>query len=122
MTYDLVEMIGLQAAEYRRLHKLAETSTIEAVVPLREATRLRAEHGSLRAAADASFNPGSVTLVCHEWRELRDKVNARIDSWPPPWRLGSLYEFTRIALAYGSGEAHRSNVSDEPNPSIGASA
>lgn len=107
MTYDLVEMIRVQAAEYRRLYRLAETSTIEVDVPLREAVRLRAEHGSLRAAADANFNPGAVTLVCAEWRATQARVNARIDSWPPPWRLGSLYEFTRIALAYGSGEAGR---------------
>lgn len=100
---DLVEAIELRAAEYRERYRLAADENIEIELSPREALRLRAEHGSLRAAADALFDPGAVTLYCQDWRNTQWLINRAIDGWPPPWRFVPLGELTRIALAYGSG-------------------
>jgi cation transport ATPase len=101
ISHDVLNALQLQAQEYRERNKLKADTHLEVNVPERVAREAIIEHGSLRAAADSVFNPGSVTIFCQEWRDLRDKVNSLFQTGPAPFRVANLNELLRIAVMYG---------------------
>lgn len=101
---DVLGALQLQAQEYRYRMRMHKDTHLDVEVPLRWALRAIAEYGSLRTAADAAFSPGTVTLVCREWRNARDRVNVLFQTAPAPLRLSDPVTLFRIAVGFGSGK------------------
>jgi hypothetical protein len=55
--------IEYMAQQYRESYRLEDTYPVEVYIPNWYAQRLVERHGSLQAAADTAFRPGSVKLV-----------------------------------------------------------
>jgi hypothetical protein len=98
---DFLNALQLQAREYRERNKMDADAHLEVNVPERVAREAIAEHGSLRAAADSVFRPGSVTIFCQEWRDVRDKINTMFQAAPRLFRITPPDVMFRIAVTYG---------------------
>jgi hypothetical protein len=98
---DVLGALQMQAREYRERSKLDTDAHLEVNVPERVAHAAIVEHGSLRAAADSVFNPGSVTIFCQEWRDVQDKINTAYRTALRPFRITPIDVMFRIAVTYG---------------------
>lgn len=95
--------IRYTADEYRRLHRLDYDDPLEVHIPGWYAARLVDRYGSLDAAANEIFNPGSVKIVDDYWGgyavRAQEDVDERIANTWPKWRSSDLNDLTRIACA-----------------------
>jgi len=101
---DVLSALQLQAQEYRYRMRLHKDAPIEVEMPHAWALRAIAAYGSLRAAADAVFLPGTVTLVNRTWRETRDKINMLFLTGPKPFHVSHPDALFWIAVELGSGK------------------
>lgn len=100
MATDILSAVRQLAEEYRlRSHML--TGPIEVDIPYGYVVKLIAAHGSLRAAADATFRPDTVTLTCREWREVQYTANRQVQLMFPHFFVTPVDELFRIAVSYG---------------------
>lgn len=87
MTNDFLSALEISARDYRERSRLDVDRPLEVDIPNWKAAELIAEYGSLRAAADGVFSPGTVTLVDVYWRdwcaEVTERVNARLARYVP---------------------------------------
>lgn len=81
---DLSETLSAMqtmAQEYRQRHRLDAQTPMEAVVPHHVAQEAIRRHGSLQAAADTIFDPGTVKIIDQYWQrwcwEMTDRINRR---------------------------------------------
>lgn len=81
---DFLNALELSARDYRERMKLDTNAPLEVNVPNWKAVELIKEYGSLQAAADAVFRPGTVRIVDVYWRafceRVQESVNARLQS------------------------------------------
>jgi hypothetical protein len=101
---DILNALQLQAQEYRYRMRLHKDAQIEIEISHVWALRAIAGYGSLRAAADAVFLPGTVTLVNRTWRDTRDKINTLFQTGPKPFHVSDPVALFRIAVGFGSGK------------------
>lgn len=84
---DFLNALAEQARDYRNRMKLDTDAQLEVVVPNWKAVELSCEYGSLRAAADAVFRPGTVRIVDAYWRDfcwnVTESVNRRLAGRTP---------------------------------------
>lgn len=82
---DFLNALELTARDYRERMKLNTNAPLEVHVPNWKAVELIERYGSLQAAADAIFSPGTVRIIDVYWREfcerVQESVNARLRSW-----------------------------------------
>lgn len=98
---DFIGALQLQAQHYREAYKLEAQAPLELDVPIAWVDQLLATYGSLRWAADAIFDPGTVTITCREWHDLQYKINMMFQLAPPPWRCIDPNDLMRIAVTCG---------------------
>ena len=102
---DVLNALELQAREYRERMKLDADSPLEVDVPNWKAVELIKQYGSLQAAADAIFRPGTVKIVDRYWRdfcyEATQRVNARLARLADLGYFSRIDELTRIAAGEG---------------------
>lgn len=97
----MLNALAIQAREYREVMKLDDSSPLEVFVSNWKAVELIREYGSLRAAADAVFRPGTVNIVDQYWHEwcfqTTQRVNARLATLTDVGYFSQIDLLTRIA-------------------------
>lgn len=95
---DILDDVERMAVEYRYRNRLVDDNTIEVNVPHEYAVSLIQRYGSLQAAADAKFRPGTVRIVDSLIVQLQKTANLQMQVMFPPYRVGSVNDWMRIAL------------------------
>lgn len=96
---DVLSALQLIADDYRNRHKIYTEWPVEVLIPNHLARRLIEGYGSLEAAADATFMPGSVRLVDAYWREFSFQVRESVERHHTQLSSGcDVDDLTRIAL------------------------
>lgn len=79
---EMASSIQLLADQYRAAYRMPSPFPLECRIPHHEAEHYIKKYGSLQAAADALFDPGTVKLIDVYWEdwcfELQERVNARL--------------------------------------------
>lgn len=100
---DVLNALQLQAEDYRTRMKLDPDAPLVVDVPHWNAEELVKKYGSLQEAADSVWRRGTVQLVDVYWRDwclhATEVANRQMTFLFPPFRLGNVNEWTRIALA-----------------------
>lgn len=100
---DVLDALKIQGAEFRDRMKLDPDAPLVVDIPHWKAEELVRKHGSLQEAADSVWRRGTVQLVDVYWRDwcirATEVANRQMTYLFPPFRLGNVNEWTRIALA-----------------------
>ncbi len=94
------------ADAYRRSNRLHDDYPIEVFLPDWYARKLIDRHGSLQAAADSVFRPGTVKLINDYWQDHHQKAQINLENRAQlerkrTWFVSDIADLTRIALDAG---------------------
>ena len=92
----MLTALEVQAREYRNRMKLDADAPLEVSVPNWKAVELIKTYGSLQAAADTVFRPGTVCIIDQYWRDWCYETTQRVNACLA--RLADLGYFSRIDL------------------------
>lgn len=76
---EFLTALQLAAADYRHRYRTTDAQPYECVVSHSDAATLTERYGSLQAAADAIFDPGSVKIVDYESLNLCAEVTRHVN-------------------------------------------
>lgn len=94
----MLSSIAEMARQYRETYRLEDVYPVEVYIPDWYARRLVEWHGSLQAAADSAFRPGSVKLVNQYWHDRHVEARENVERKLTQPSACSLDDLTRIAL------------------------
>jgi hypothetical protein len=94
---SMMSSIAELARQYREAYRLEDPYPVEVYLPDWYAQRLVERHGSLQAAADSVFRPGSVKLINQYWHDRQVEARENVERKLTQSSACSLEDLMRIA-------------------------